>query len=117
MIRNRLKEIREEKKLSLRDLEKITEINYSGLNQFENGMHDLPIRKIIILCDKLNVSLDYLLYRSDERLTADQLLKKPENELTDTEKDFLSMIRRIENEKTVQTIKEVIDIINKNDHS
>ncbi len=64
---NRLKEIREDKdysQLKIANLLKVTQPQYS---RYELGVNIIPIEKLNILADFYNTSIDYLLYRTDER--------------------------------------------------
>jgi transcriptional regulator with XRE-family HTH domain len=113
-IPNRLKELRLEKKLTVRDLADKVNINFSTLSQFETERHEMPIERIITLCEYFKCSLDYMLKRSNERLMAHQLPKCKQDELTRTENDILLAIRRIDNESTLQNIKGVVEVISNN---
>lgn len=64
---NRLKELRTENKLSLRDLADKVMISYSALSNVENGKRNLNDNDIKVLTDFFNVSSDYLLGLSDQR--------------------------------------------------
>lgn len=64
---NRLKELRKERKLSLRELGELTTISYSSISDMENGNRPFTQGNLEILCNFFNVSSDYLLGLSDQR--------------------------------------------------
>lgn len=64
---NRLRELRKEKRISLRELSNNVLIDYSALCKVENGKRNLNDNDIKVLTDFFNVSSDYLLGLSDQR--------------------------------------------------
>ena len=58
---NRLKELRQEKQLSLRDLAEKLGYSHSALSLAENGKRGLDNEDVEKLCKFFNVSADYLL--------------------------------------------------------
>ena len=64
---NRLKEIREDKDYSQKDIAKILKTTQQQYSKYELGIQLIPIDRLCILADFYNVSLDYLLSRSDDR--------------------------------------------------
>jgi transcriptional regulator with XRE-family HTH domain len=112
---NRFKELRQEKHLSLLDLENTFNISNSSLSQFENCFREMPLEKIIRFCDYFKVSMDYMFCRSNIRLMAHQLPEKQLNDLlSHNEQDILSSLRRISNESTLQVIKGVVEAVSNN---
>lgn len=61
----RLKELREKNKVTLRDLGKAIDVNYSTISRWENDEISPSLDNIIKLCDFFDVSADYLLGRID----------------------------------------------------
>lgn len=61
----RLKELRQDKGLSLVDLEKAVKISKSSLNRWENCQADVKGTQLDILADFFGVTTDYLLGRED----------------------------------------------------
>ncbi len=61
----RLKELREEKKLSQTQLAKLTGISQPSITRWENGERVPNIDSIIILCNFFVVSSDYLIGLTD----------------------------------------------------
>ncbi len=64
---DRLKEIREEKGLKQKDIAKILNITQVQYSRYETGMRLMPIDKLSRLAEYYNTSIDYLLYKTDER--------------------------------------------------
>lgn len=58
---NRLKELREERNLSLRALEEIISVNYSTIRNYEEGFRDIGTDKLKLFADFYEVTIDYLL--------------------------------------------------------
>jgi len=58
---NRLKELREERELSLRDLENIIEVNYSTIRNYEQEFRDISTEMLKKFADFYEVTIDYLL--------------------------------------------------------
>lgn len=63
-----MKELRNEYKLYQRDVAKILGITQQLYHKYEKGSSIIPLDKLIILADYYKTSIDYLLYRTDERL-------------------------------------------------
>ena len=66
ILKNRLKELRTAKKVSQLKLQMETGIEQSLLSKFENGVRTPPTEALIILADYYNVSIDYILCRTDK---------------------------------------------------
>ena len=64
---NRLKEIREDKDLLQKDIAKMLHIDQSNYSKYELEKINIPIETLHKLADFYNTSIDYLLYRTDER--------------------------------------------------
>ena len=63
----RLKEIREDRDVSQKDIAKIIKTTQQQYSMYELGIRLIPIDKLCLLADYYNVSLDYLVCRTDER--------------------------------------------------
>jgi transcriptional regulator with XRE-family HTH domain len=66
LFRIRLKELRQMKKLKQTELAEILNITYRAVQNYEAGDREPNIDKLIFLADYFNVSLDYLVGRSDK---------------------------------------------------
>lgn len=64
---NRIKFLREEKKLLQSDIAKILGISSAAVGNYENEKRDIPTHYLKILSEHFGVSIDYLLGKSDIR--------------------------------------------------
>ena len=64
---NRLKEIREDKDLYQKDVAKYLKIKQQQYSEYEIGKRLIPINYLSDLADFYNVSIDYLLGKTDIR--------------------------------------------------
>lgn len=64
---NRLKEIREDNDLFQKDIAKLLNIDQSNYSKYELGKINIPIDALHKLANFYHTSIDYLLYRTDER--------------------------------------------------
>ena len=64
---NRLKEIREDKDLLQKDIAKLLNISQRGYSYYETEDTNIPIETLHKLANFYDTSVDYLLYRTDER--------------------------------------------------
>lgn len=62
---NNLRKLRKERKLTQVELQMRTGIEQSLLSKFENGERVPPTETLIILADFYNVSIDYILCRTE----------------------------------------------------
>ena len=65
MYKNNLKKLRQERKLTQIALQMHTGIEQALISKFENGERIPPTETLIILADFYNVSIDYILGRTD----------------------------------------------------
>ena len=64
---NRLKEIREDHDLYQKDIAQFLNIDQSNYSKYELEKINIPVDTLHKLADYYNTSVDYLLYRTDER--------------------------------------------------
>lgn len=64
---NRLKELREDRNLKQEDVAKILNIPQQNYSRYELGIVAMPMERYYILADYYNVSIDYLVGRTDKR--------------------------------------------------
>ena len=62
----RLRELREDKDLTQKDIAKLLETTPQYYYRYETGKIDIPVKHIIKLCKYYNVTSDYILELSDE---------------------------------------------------
>lgn len=65
IVKNNLKKLRKERKLTQIALQMETGIEQALLSKFENGGRIPPTETLIILADFYGVSIDYILCRTD----------------------------------------------------
>lgn len=105
MPQNRLRELRKEKKLSIRDLADILHIHRNIIQKLETDQQSLNDNYIQIFCKFFNVSPSYLLGYTDIRNNKqneklhDPLYIRIYNELKDlddeTQKDIFDMVSKM----------------------
>lgn len=61
----RLKELRKERRLYQRELAELLGISVRGYQCYETGEHEPGVKKLIALADNYQVSIDYLVGRTD----------------------------------------------------
>ena len=86
---NRLKELRQEKKLSQKELAENIGVHYRTLQNWENGESQIKPEKAQQLSDYFGVSVGYLL-GYEEAKTLENILKDAEEYLEMTKDDLLS---------------------------
>ena len=64
---NRLREIREDKDLTQKELASILKISQQQYNKYELGINSIPIEKLNILANYYGTSIDYLINRTNEK--------------------------------------------------
>lgn len=64
---NRIRELREDRDLTQKEIGTILNMSQTGYNQYEIGKNDIPTRVLIKLADFYNTSVDYLLGVTDEK--------------------------------------------------
>jgi len=63
----RLKNLREDKDLTQADVAKLLFITQQQYSLYENGYREIPVSMIIKLAEYYNVSIDYILGRTDSQ--------------------------------------------------
>lgn len=64
---NRLRELREDKDLYQKNVAEYLGMSQTGYSQYETETNDIPTEVLKKLADFYETSIDYLLYRTDER--------------------------------------------------
>lgn len=62
----RLRQTRLSRGVLAKDVAAAMSVSYRNYQRYENGSNDPPISKVIILADYFNVSIDYLVGRTDD---------------------------------------------------
>lgn len=68
MIFEKIKELREKNELTQRDIAKILNVSKSTYNRWETGETFIPLHHLNELCIYYNVSMDYIIGLSDQKL-------------------------------------------------
>lgn len=85
---NRLKELRQEKKLSQKEIAETLGFSLRSFQRMENGENQIKPEKAQQLADYFGVSVGYLLGYSDVRFELEQIEKAIKNRLMDSESTF-----------------------------
>ena len=67
MYENRLRDLREDRDLKQRDLAALVKVHQTTYSDYELGRRNIPVPTLHILADFYNVSVDYLLCRTNEK--------------------------------------------------
>ena len=67
MYENRLRDLREDKDLKQRDIAELLKVHQTTYSDYELGRLNIPISALHTLADFYNVSVDYLLCRTNEK--------------------------------------------------
>ena len=67
MYQNRLRDLREDNDLKQRDLAKVLQIHQTTYSDYELDRLNVPVTALHILADFYQVSVDYLLGRTNEK--------------------------------------------------
>lgn len=59
--REKLKEIREDRDISQKEIAKVLGVKQSAVSKYENGLREYKVEDIIKLCKFYNISADYIL--------------------------------------------------------
>ncbi len=71
MVYHRIRDLREDLDMTQTELSKVLHITQRAYSHYENGTRDIPLDILISIADFHNVSIDYLLNRTnDKRLHA-----------------------------------------------
>ncbi|MEI3337600.1 MAG: helix-turn-helix transcriptional regulator [Clostridium sp.] len=109
MINKRIRELRIEKELTQEDIAKMLNKSTNNISQYETGKRQPDINTIIKIAEYFNVSIDYLMGRTETRELADDFIKK-NLKLTDDEKKILSQYRNLNKEGEKQA-KEYLEYL------
>ena len=74
--RNILKQLRDEKNISSYKLADILHVSRSSISNYETGIRTPDYELLVEIANFFNVSIDYLLGRTSDRRTADQILEE-----------------------------------------
>ena len=106
---NRIAELRKEMNLNQVGLALKLNISQYMISAYETGRHQPTADMLTMIADYFNVSVDYLLGRSNIRSIEDNMSK---DNLSEKELQMLSLFRTLPNEKKEQAIGIVFAIKN-----
>ena len=66
-MKTRIKDLREDNALKQSDLAEYLNITQAAYSYYEANKRNIPLELLIKIADYYNTSLDYLLYRTDQR--------------------------------------------------
>lgn len=98
---NRIKKLREEKNIYQKDLAKLLGVSIPAINYYENEKRAIDTETALKLADYFDVSVDYLLGKSDIR-------NIPKVDLNDMEIAFASGIKGL-NKENQEIAKNIIE--------
>ena len=130
MISERLKDIREDNDLKQTDMAEILKTSQANYSRWESGVEFIPLKKLTILCNYFDVSMDYVigLTRNDKGNGKHNLdskvigknLKTLRNNFKITQKDLANLLHTsqstlsaYESGKTILLTAFAIQIVNK----
>lgn len=97
---NRLKQLRKERKITLRELADQVKISYPSISRFENGSAGFNGQYLIAIAEYFNVSIDYLLGRDELLYSTNQefgkRIKKFRLKFNLTQKELAKEINKAE---------------------
>ena len=73
----RLKDIREDKDITQKEISDFLHIKQNTYSQYENGQRQIPVSILIKLAEYYNTSVDYLLKLTDEKKPYKRTTPKP----------------------------------------
>ncbi|MBU5308036.1 helix-turn-helix domain-containing protein [Clostridioides mangenotii] len=108
---NRLKQLRFEKDMTGEELGKVFNVTKVAISNWESGRRFPDQDTLIHICDYFNVSIDYLLGRTDNKSPISDIDTKKIEELTNNNEDMHNLIRKLYelDPKTQNKIKKMID--------
>lgn len=106
---NRIAELRKEMNLNQVGLAMKLNVSQYMISAYETGRHQPTADMLIVIADFFNVSIDYLLKRSNIRSTADNISK---DNLSEQELKMLCLYRTLPKEKKEQALGVVFALKN-----
>ena len=80
---DRLRELRRERGMQQRELGELYNLSSSAIGSYERNLREPTLELLLQLSEYLGVSVDYLLCRTEERLTAKEYKEKDSYELAE----------------------------------
>lgn len=109
MISTRLKSLREDADLSQKELAKLLGVSPSTIGMYESGKRTPDSEMLTRICDFFNVTVDYLIGRSNIKNPQCSTYKKTEQgHLTDDEKNILNLYKKL-NDKDKAKVEGIME--------
>ncbi len=86
---NRIRELRQAKRMTQLRLSMELEVTQETVSAYETGKHDISLKSLMRMADIFDVSIDYLLKRTDERNCIHS------SDLTEQELELICGFRRL----------------------
>lgn len=108
----RIKQLREQSKLSQQELADKLNVTKQAISQYERGIRKPDYETILSLCDLFNVSSDYLLGKTNMtlRMVTEEDLEKLSCQLTPSEQTLLTGFRKLNTTGQEKAIDYVEDL-------
>lgn len=100
---NRLKELRKEKRLTLRELADKLNMTHSSISMMELGQRGISNENLVAFCNFFDVSSDYLLGLSDQRKPIPEKKQQPLN-------DFQFALHNLDGELTADDKETILKL-------
>lgn len=102
---NRIKDIREDADVKQKELAQMLNIPITTLSGWENQKYEPPFEYLIKIANIFNVSLDYILCRTNNPSNEEFTKGLTEEEIKDLQhyRDLLRIKRAVENNKKIST--------------
>ena len=84
---DRLRELRKERGMQQRELGEMYDLSSSAIGSYERNLREPTLELLLRLSEYFGVSVDYLLCRTEERLTANAYKEKDAYELSEVMRD------------------------------
>lgn len=108
MISTRLKSLREDADLSQKELAKSLGVSPSTIGMYESKKRTPDSEMLARICDFFNITVDYLLGRSNIKNPQCSTYKKTEQHLTDDEKNILNLYKKL-NDKDKAKVEGIME--------
>lgn len=109
MISTRLKSLREDADLSQKELAKLLGVSPSTIGMYEAGKRTPDSEMLTRICDFFNITVDYLIGRSNIKNPQCSTSKKTEqSHLTDDEKNILNLYKKL-NDKDKAKVEGIME--------
>lgn len=84
----RVKKLRKERKLTLREAADLMHMSFSNIAMIERGEHNLTADNAVLFADFYGVSVDYLLCQTDDRTPSNNILDNLQVEILNSTQDL-----------------------------